>query len=164
MPTSLLHHLCYVINCLKVQWLKVSESVSCSCDTRDSSTPGSLSVGFPRQEYWSGLPFPSPGDLPDPRIELVSLALQADSLPSEPPKKTLNHVVLKSAAFGGWGHQLVPALLAGRSWLGVRGSIPRGLFRVSPTWGLPVQWPRCLGCFWPRVPSLGPSRTREGLR
>ena len=42
-----------------------------------------LSVGFSRQEYWSGLPFPSPGDLPDPRIELRSPASQADSLPSE---------------------------------------------------------------------------------
>ena len=39
------------------------------------------SVGFPRQEYWSGLPFPSPGDLPDPGIEPVSPAWQADSLP-----------------------------------------------------------------------------------
>ena len=41
------------------------------------------SMGFPRQEYWSGLPYPSPGDLPDPGIELWSLALQADSLPTE---------------------------------------------------------------------------------
>ena len=40
-----------------------------------------LSMGFPRQEYWSGLPFPSPGDLPDPGIELGSPALQVDSLP-----------------------------------------------------------------------------------
>jgi len=40
-----------------------------------------LSMGFLRQEYWSGLPFPSPGDLPDPGIELTSPALQADSLP-----------------------------------------------------------------------------------
>ena len=38
-------------------------------------------MGFPSQEYWSGLPFPSPGNLPDPRIEPVSPALQADSLP-----------------------------------------------------------------------------------
>ena len=38
-----------------------------------------LSMGFSRQEYWSGLPFPSPGDLPDPGIEPGSLALQADS-------------------------------------------------------------------------------------
>ena len=44
-----------------------------------------LFVRFSRQEYWSGLPFPSPGDLPDPRIELRSLALQADSLPPRKP-------------------------------------------------------------------------------
>ena len=42
-----------------------------------------LSVGFPRQEYWSGLPFPSLGDIPDPGIEPSSPALQADALPSE---------------------------------------------------------------------------------
>ena len=42
---------------------------------------------FSSQEYWSGLPFPSPGDLPDPGIEPRSLALQADTLPSEPPGK-----------------------------------------------------------------------------
>ena len=43
-----------------------------------------LSMGFSRQEYWSGLPFPSPGDLPDPEIEPRSPALQVDALPSEP--------------------------------------------------------------------------------
>ena len=43
-----------------------------------------LSMGFSRQAYWSGLPFPSPGDLSDPAIKPRSLALQADSLPSEP--------------------------------------------------------------------------------
>ena len=42
-----------------------------------------LSMGFSRQEYWSGLPFPSPGDLPDPGTEPMSSALQADSLPTE---------------------------------------------------------------------------------
>ena len=44
-------------------------------------------MGFSRQEYWSGLPFPSPGDLPDPGIESRSPALQADTLTSEPPGK-----------------------------------------------------------------------------
>ena len=44
-------------------------------------------VGFSRQECWSGLPFPSPGDLPNPGIEPGSPALQADTLPSEPPGK-----------------------------------------------------------------------------
>ena len=42
-----------------------------------------LSVGFSKQEYWSGLPFPSPGDLPDPGIEAESPALQADSVLTE---------------------------------------------------------------------------------
>ena len=42
-------------------------------------------MGFSRQEYWVGLPFPSPGDLPDPGIEPGSPALQTDALPSEPP-------------------------------------------------------------------------------
>ena len=46
-----------------------------------------LSMGFSRQEYCSGLPFPSPGDLPDPGIEPWSPAFQADSSPSEPPGK-----------------------------------------------------------------------------
>ena len=46
-----------------------------------------LSMGFSRQEYWSGLPFPSPGDLPNPGTEPGSPALQADALPSEPYKE-----------------------------------------------------------------------------
>ena len=48
----------------------------------------SLSMGFSRQEYCSGLPFPSPGDLPDPGIEPRSPALQADALPSETSGKS----------------------------------------------------------------------------
>ena len=47
------------------------------------------SMGFSRQECWSGLPFPSPGDLPDPGIEPGSSALQADALLSEPPGKNV---------------------------------------------------------------------------
>ena len=56
-------------------------------------TPGMVayqalpSMGFSRQEYWSGLPFPSPVDLPNPGIEPGSPALQTDALPSEPPGK-----------------------------------------------------------------------------
>ena len=64
--------------------------VAKSCQTL-LMTPGTvacqvpLSMGFPRQEYCSGLPFPSPGDLPDPGIEPRSPALEADALTSEPP-------------------------------------------------------------------------------
>ena len=51
------------------------------------------SMGFSRQEYWSGLPVPFPGDLPDPGIEPRSPALQADALTSEPPGKPLKCTV-----------------------------------------------------------------------
>ena len=61
--------LCYPINCIACQ--------------------APLSMEFFRLEYWSGLPFPSPGDLPNPGIESGSPALSADSLPSEPPGKPL---------------------------------------------------------------------------
>ena len=51
---------------------------------------GIQSMEFSRPEYWSGQPFPSPGDLPNPGIEPRSLALQVDSLPAEPPGKPKN--------------------------------------------------------------------------
>ena len=62
---------------------------ACVCSVMSDSfaTPwtvacqASLPIGFPRQEYWSGLPLPSPGDFPDPGIKPPSPALQADSLP-----------------------------------------------------------------------------------
>ena len=50
----------------------VAQSCPTLCDPMDCSLPASLSVGFSRQEYWSGLPFPSPGDLSDPRVKLGS--------------------------------------------------------------------------------------------
>ena len=70
----------------------LSETESHSVES-DSATPWAVahqappSIGFSRQEYWSGLPFPSPGDLPDPEVKPESPALQADSLLSEPPGK-----------------------------------------------------------------------------
>ena len=47
------------------------------CDSVDCSRQAPLSMGFPRQEYWSGLPVPSPGDLPDPGIKAASLTSPA---------------------------------------------------------------------------------------
>ena len=56
-----------------------------------------LSMGFSRQEYWSGLPWPSPGDLPNPGIKPGSPALQADALSSEPPGRGYKpHLILLS--------------------------------------------------------------------
>ena len=48
-----------------------------------------LSMGFSREEYWSRLPCPPPGDLPNPGIKFRSPTLQSDSLPSEPPGKPI---------------------------------------------------------------------------
>ena len=84
------HILCqYVLNTIR---LKVK--VKSLSRVRLFATPWTVayqdlpSMGFSRQEYWSGLPFPSPGDLPDPGIEPGSPTLQADALPSEPPRKS----------------------------------------------------------------------------
>ena len=66
----------------------VAESCPTLCDPRTVAHQAPLSMGFSRQEYWSGLPCPSPRDLPDPRNEAGSLALQADSLLFELPSKT----------------------------------------------------------------------------
>ena len=53
-----------------------------------------LFLGFSREEYWSGLPFPPPGDLPNPGIKPGSPALQADALSSEPPGKSHTEIYL----------------------------------------------------------------------
>ena len=55
----------------------------------------SPSMGFSRQGYWSGLLFPSPGDLPDPGIEPGSPTLQAGALPSEPPGKPMRKATVQ---------------------------------------------------------------------
>jgi len=58
---------------------------------------------FSRQDYWSGLPFPSPRDLPDPGIKPGSPVLQAYALPSEPPEKPIDVEILQSS-FGCLGY------------------------------------------------------------
>ena len=66
----------------------------------DCSPQAPLSMGFSRQEYWSGLPFPSPEDLPDPGIEPRSSALQVDALPSELLGKAMNSLMESEMAHG----------------------------------------------------------------
>ena len=56
-------------------------------------------MGFSRQEYWSGVPLPSPGDLPNPGIKPRSPTLQADALPSEPPGKSNGSPITTYLAF-----------------------------------------------------------------
>ena len=62
-----------------------AQSCPTLCDPTDCGPPGSSVRGIFQAKAWSGLPFPSPGDLPDPKIEPRSPALQADSLQSKPP-------------------------------------------------------------------------------
>ena len=84
----------YSIEC--TQWL---QSCLTLCNLWTVACWDPLSLGFSRQEYLSGLPCPPPGDLPDPGIEPISLAspaLQADSLPTEPPgKPCIEYAILK---------------------------------------------------------------------
>ena len=70
-----------------LKWSEAAQACLTFCDPKVCSLPDSSVHGFSRQEYWSGLPFPSPEDLPDPGIEPGSPALWADALPSEPPGK-----------------------------------------------------------------------------
>ena len=69
------------------------KSLSCVLLFATPWTVAYKSMEFSRQEYWSGLPFPSPGDLPDPGIKPGTPALQADSLPSETPMKPLKSLL-----------------------------------------------------------------------
>ena len=69
--------------------MSVAQSCPVLCKTWTVALQAPLSMGFSRQEYWSGLPFPSPEDLLNAGIEPTFPALKADSLPSEPPGKSL---------------------------------------------------------------------------
>ena len=79
-------------------------------------------MGFFRQEYWRGLPFPSPGDLPDPGIEPWSSELQTDSVPSETPGKPqkLIELINKLSKFTGYKDNLQKliyyCIIAMKSW------------------------------------------------
>ena len=80
------------------------------------------SVGFSRQEYWSGLPFPSPGDLPNPGIQPRDPALLTDTLPSKPPGKP--YVIFFSITF-----HCMDITYFSYSF------IHRWVFGFSPVWG-----------------------------
>ena len=72
--------------------------MSDSCDPIDCSPPDSSVSGFSRQEYWSGLPFPSLGNLIDPGIEPASPALQMDSFTTKPPERSPKHLIISIKA------------------------------------------------------------------
>ena len=73
--------------------------MSALCNPMDSTHQASLFMGFSRQEYQNGLPFPSPGDRPEPGIEPSPATLQADSLPPEPMAGALNTLPVSGAEY-----------------------------------------------------------------
>ena len=107
-------------------------------DPMDCSLPGSSVRGIFQQEYWSGLPFPSPGDLPNPGIEPRSPALQVDSLPSEPPGKTKTY-----ASVCVFVHQLcrVSTTLCDPMDCSLPGSLVHGISQQEYWNGLPFPSP-----------------------
>ena len=92
---------------VKKKKVLVTQSFPTLCEPMDYSPP--LSIEFSRQEYWRGLPFPSPRDLPDPGIEPGSPSLQVDSLPSGFPDSSVG----KESACSTGDPSLIPGL--GRS-------------------------------------------------
>ena len=103
-------------------------------------------MGFFRQEYWSGVPFPSPGDFPDPEMEPRSPALQADSLLSEPPGNPRWFEVHGHKLKGRWVSMIVWFLLQWSvfwvqadetwEWSILRDSVCKEVFRVGDTQNL----------------------------
>ena len=96
----------HILKCMRA--CSITKLCSALCNPMDCSPPGFSVMGFSRQEYWSGLPFPPSGDIPDPGIEPASLAspaLLVDSLPlshlGSPYVKVLtcNVMVLGDGAF-----------------------------------------------------------------
>ena len=80
-------------------------SVMPDCDPMMVARQAPLSMGFSRQEYWSGLPWPFPGNLPDPGIEPGSPTLQGNSLPSEPGKHQKTPLHWAAIPFSRWSSQ-----------------------------------------------------------
>ena len=83
---KIIHH-AMISSPLCIDYVKLLSRVQLFATPWTVTYQASLSMGFYKQEYWSGLPFPSPGDLPNPGIEPWSPALPADALPSEPSGK-----------------------------------------------------------------------------
>ena len=86
----------------------VAQSCVTVCDPVNCSPQAPPSMGFSRQEYWSGLPFPSPGDLPNPGMQPRSVALQVNSVSSEPLELYSDRLRLPPTSLGEEGHRYKP--------------------------------------------------------
>ena len=108
-------------------------------------------MGLPRQEYWNGLPSPSPGDRPNPGIEPGSHTLQADSLPSEPPGKPKDSEMSPKYNFGDL-QELPFVPFKGKTQVSQYSTIQPIHFELQ-SWGSPLLIEKLSGAF---VSSLVP--------
>ena len=121
-----------------------------------------LSMGFSRQEHWSGLPFPSPGDLPNPGIKPGSPTLQVDSLPAEPPGKKVKLLSCVRLFATPWtvAHQAPPSIEFSRQeyWSGLPFPSPGDL----PAPGIEPRSPTLRADALPSEPPGNPRREEKG--
>ena len=137
--------------CLRESASEVTQLCLTLWNPMDCSPQVPLSMGFSRQEYWSGLQFPSPGDLPDPGIEPGSPALPEDSLPSEPPGSPMfvwTKIIWGSLQFH---EKLRPCILLIKPSVQFQGNrnVWRYGFHFVLLWG-PFDWPRYVHEGWNR--------------
>ena len=120
---------------------EVAQSCPTLCDPWTVAHQAPPSMGFSRQECWSGLPFPSPGDLPNPGIEPRSPALEADALTFEPPGKPfLGHSKPKSQICSIWVSQVALEVKNPPASEGDADSIPRSGRSPEGGHGNPLQY------------------------
>ena len=136
--------------------------------TWTEACPALLSMEFSKQQYWSGLPFPSPGDLPDPGTEPGSPALQADILPPDPPGKSQLIVLYNQEAVTNLGASQVVLVIknppANTGDIRDMGSIPSSGRSPGGGHSNPLQYsglenPMDSGAWWAPVHSITQSRT-----
>ena len=138
----------------EVKWREVAQSCPTLCDSVDVACQAPPSKGFSRQEYWSGLPFPFPGDLPNPGMEPGPPALEADALTSEPPGKIIDTRDANKAAEATKSvlvAQLCPTLCDPMD-CSPQGSSVHGILQARILeW---VAMPFSKGSYWPRDQTL----------
>ena len=154
----MLEGLCFMCVCVCVCVCDLFSHVQLFATPWTIDLQAPLSTRYFRQEYWNGLPFPSEGDLPNPGIKPRSPALQADSLPSEPPGKPLVKCQSKSETPPAYFSQRSdPSLRSGHSLMrkGWNACQEEDEDSNQTESGLEDAWEACLGfisflliCFW----------------
>ena len=113
---TLFHNKILIINnCFVVAVISLPRGVQLFVTPWTVTHQVSLSMGFPRQEHWSGLPFPSPGDLPDPMIEPKSFVSSGIFFTTRPPRKSTDYTELKAIKLIQEKLSALPLLLKSRT-------------------------------------------------